>query len=110
MKVFICLTIFLFTSIQFGTEEIAIYDRDWNLNSLADAKFICAASSEKVEGKRLIAWVGFRDRDFTFPIFVKQGFYILDVLTNSRCLNFVGWLILPRKPPGASFYVKKGLY
>lgn len=109
MKVFICLTIFLFTSVQSRTEEIAIYDRDWNLNFLADTKFICAASSEKVEDKRLIAWVGFRDRDFAFPIFGKQTFYILDVLTNSRSLNFVGWLVLPRKPPNASFYIKKGL-
>lgn len=101
MKLLICLTIFLFTSVQFRTEEMAIYDRDWNLNFLADTKFIRAAGSEKVEDKRPIAWVGFRDRDFAFPIFGKQTFYILDLLTSSRCLHFAGWLVLPRKPPGA---------
>lgn len=97
MKVFICLTIFLFTSVQFRTEEIPIYDRE---------KF---TSSEKVEDERPIAWVGSRDRDFISPVFAKQVFRILDLLLNGGFLRFIDWSILPRKPPNASFYVKKGL-
>lgn len=103
MKVLICLTIFLFTSVQFRTEEIPIYDRE---------KFIYAANSEKVEDERPIAWVGFRDRDFISPIFGNQRFYILGLLLNGGFLRFIDWslwCLLPRKPPNASFYVKKGL-
>jgi hypothetical protein len=100
MKVLICLTIFLFTSVQFRTEEIAIYDRE---------KFICVDSLEKVEDEKPIAWVGFRDRDFISPIFGKQRLYILGLLLNGGFLRFIDWSILPRKPPNASFYVKKGL-
>ena len=90
MKVFICLTIFLFTSVQFRTEEVAVYDRE---------KFICAASSEKVEDKRLIAWVGFRDRDFTSSLFGKRTFRILDLFLNGGFIRFINWSFLPRKPP-----------
>ncbi|MBU2635139.1 hypothetical protein KJ841_01530 [Patescibacteria group bacterium] len=90
MKVLICLTVFLF-----------VYERDWNLDFLADTKFICADSSEKIEDKRLIAWIGFRDRDFAFPIFGKQKFHILSPLVNGGFLRFTDWSLLPRKPPNA---------
>lgn len=88
MKVFVCLTVFLF-----------IYDRDWSINFLSDAKFICAANSEKVEYEKLIAWVGFRDRDFVFPLFGKQEFRVLGLLLNGGFLRFFDWSFLPRKPP-----------
>ena len=92
MKVLICLTIFLFASVQFGTEETVIYDGDWSLN-------ICAASSEKVEDERLIAWVGFRDRDLALPLFGKQTFRIFGFLLNWGFIRFIDWSLLPRKPP-----------
>jgi len=101
MKVLVCLTIFLFTSVQFGTEEIFIHDRDWNLDFLTDVRFIYAASSEKVEDERSIAWVGFRDRDFISSIFGKQKFHILNPLVNEGFFRFIDWSLLPRKPPNA---------
>ena len=78
-----------------------IYDRDQSLNFLADTKFICADSLEKVEDERLIAWVGFRDRDFKFTPFGNQTFRILDLLFNGGFLRFTEWSLLPRKPPNA---------
>jgi len=85
---FVCLTVFLF-----------IYERDWSINFLIDAKLICAASSEKIEDKIPIAWVGFRDRDFAFPIFGKQMFCVLGLSVDRGFVRFIDWSILPRKPP-----------
>ena len=102
MKTLACLTLLLFTSIQFRAEEITVCGRDWNLNFLIYTKFIYAdSSSEKVEDKGPIAWIGSQSRNFVFSVFEKQLFLTFILLVDEEFFHFFDWLPLPRKPPDA---------